>query len=504
MNFKSSLTRGKTVTVLAVSGLICLSLAGTAYASSTTTTAKLAAHDRPLISANAQAIKNAEAVLAPYEKGPTAFPVTAPLNKLPKGDNIAVMNCGTTTCEALTSLIGPAATAIGVNVTDYVTGPTPALTVSGFTAMLANKPNAVIILPATPLTIEPYLTQLQTLKIPVITSGIVWTAAQMTQYGIDAAVSGNAWVKMGGQLMAAYAVEKYGTAANVVIENVPDLQYGPIMTLYFDAEMTKLCPSCTVKEYDIPITALGSTDVPGEVANLQGDTSANIVATIADGAFDGLPAALSAAGITNVTLVGNAPGAINLSDIEQGTESAGFAFDEPVQAWEYLDIIARVLNHQALSGDEKLGLPDVEFITRSNLLGKDMTAANQWTGYPTYQDTFETLWGEGHQLLVVRPASALKSGQSVKVSGSGFIPNDHLNVVECLVGATSSAQCDHKTLKAVTISATGVLRSTTFKVVTGKIGTGSCGTTTSNLRHCAISVANATKGDSKVVGITFK
>jgi ribosomal protein L21 len=104
---------------------------------------------------------------------------------------------------------------------------------------------------------------------------------------------------------------------------------------------------------------------------------------------------------------------------------------------------------------------------------------------------------------VVKPQTRLRNGELVKVSGVGFTANDHVYIVECLAGATSAAKCDLKTLKAATISATGVLRATNFKVVTGKIGTGKCGTKKSNLNSCAISVANASKGDSKATRITF-
>jgi hypothetical protein len=106
--------------------------------------------------------------------------------------------------------------------------------------------------------------------------------------------------------------------------------------------------------------------------------------------------------------------------------------------------------------------------------------------------------------LVVKPKTGLKNGELVRVSGVGFTANDHVYIVECLAGATSQAKCDLKTLKAVTISATGALRATNFKVVAGKIGTGTCGTKKSNLNSCSISVANATKRDSKVVRITFR
>lgn len=110
----------------------------------------------------------------------------------------------------------------------------------------------------------------------------------------------------------------------------------------------------------------------------------------------------------------------------------------------------------------------------------------------------------GPRRFHVAPVSGLKNGSKVKVSGTGFKAGDHVYVVECLATSTSQAGCDLATLKAVTITGSGVLRAFTFKVVTGKIGNGNCGTKASNLRSCSLSVANAAKGDSARVRIAFK
>jgi hypothetical protein len=110
----------------------------------------------------------------------------------------------------------------------------------------------------------------------------------------------------------------------------------------------------------------------------------------------------------------------------------------------------------------------------------------------------------GPRTLHVAPTTKLTNGSKVKVSGTGFKVGDHVYVVECLATSTSQAGCDLKTLKAVTITGSGVLRAFSFKVVTGKIGTGTCGTKASNLKSCSISVANASKGDSARVRIAFK
>ncbi len=110
----------------------------------------------------------------------------------------------------------------------------------------------------------------------------------------------------------------------------------------------------------------------------------------------------------------------------------------------------------------------------------------------------------GPRKFHVSPVTRLKNGSSVRVSGTGFKPHDQVYVVECLTTSKSQAGCDLKTLKPVKITASGVLPAFKFKVVAGKIGTGSCGTKPSNLKSCAISVANATKGDSAQVRITFR
>jgi hypothetical protein len=109
----------------------------------------------------------------------------------------------------------------------------------------------------------------------------------------------------------------------------------------------------------------------------------------------------------------------------------------------------------------------------------------------------------GPRKFHVAPVKNLKNGSSVRVWGTGFKPHDQVYVVECLATSKSQTGCDLKTLHPVKITATGVLPAFHFKVVAGKIGTGSCGTKASNLRSCAISVANATKGDSGQVRIAF-
>lgn len=106
--------------------------------------------------------------------------------------------------------------------------------------------------------------------------------------------------------------------------------------------------------------------------------------------------------------------------------------------------------------------------------------------------------------LVVSPSVNLTKGQTVVVSGTGFTPNDVVYLVQCLGNASGQSGCDIATATPVTINAAGVLPSTNFNVVTGTIGNGACGTTTSNLNACAISAGNAGGGDSASAPVSFK
>ena len=105
--------------------------------------------------------------------------------------------------------------------------------------------------------------------------------------------------------------------------------------------------------------------------------------------------------------------------------------------------------------------------------------------------------------IVVTPSTGLTNHKTVTVSGSGFKPKDQVYITECQATAKGEAGCDIFLATPVKITAAGLLPKTKFKVATGTIGNGKCGTTAANLRKCAVSVGNASGGDSAVFKIVF-
>jgi hypothetical protein len=110
----------------------------------------------------------------------------------------------------------------------------------------------------------------------------------------------------------------------------------------------------------------------------------------------------------------------------------------------------------------------------------------------------------GGPKLSVTPSTNLHNGEKVKVSGTGFKPGDSVYIVECLASAKGESNCNILNTVPATISKTGALAKSTFKVSTGKIGNGKCGTAASNVKDCAVSVGNISGGDSAVFRIAFK
>jgi hypothetical protein len=105
--------------------------------------------------------------------------------------------------------------------------------------------------------------------------------------------------------------------------------------------------------------------------------------------------------------------------------------------------------------------------------------------------------------LVVTPSTGLTNHKTVIVSGTGFKPKDEVYITECQANAKGESGCDIFLATPVKISATGVLPKTKFKVATGTIGNGKCGTLATNLKKCAVSAGNASGGDSAVFKIVF-
>jgi ribose transport system substrate-binding protein len=329
----------------------------------------------------------AKSVIAPYIGKPSPFPVTEKLKEIPKGANIAYMDCGTPICALFWQIIGPAAQTMGVNVERVKAGSAANTVSSAFDSVVAKKPDAVIV---TAINVELWknqLKQLQEAEIPVVTTGITGTEP----YEIIAPQAAEASSALEGELMANYVVAEMSPEANVVMYDVPELPFTGVVAEKFSEELEAVCPECSVRTTHIPVATIGNTAPNTIVSDLQANPETTVAVFATDETETGLPAALQAAGIEVETL-GNSPGPTNLQYLKEGKETAGLGFDLPVLTWTLVDQAAREIVGQELGGPEAEGIPVIQFLTKEDIV---FDPSKGWTGYPDFAEKFAKLWGVG-------------------------------------------------------------------------------------------------------------
>jgi hypothetical protein len=104
----------------------------------------------------------------------------------------------------------------------------------------------------------------------------------------------------------------------------------------------------------------------------------------------------------------------------------------------------------------------------------------------------------------VKPNMHLANGQTVKVTGRGFSPNEAIYIVECNKTAKKSgeAACNLYNLVATASNAKGRVPVTKFTVETGVTGNGNCGTSKAT-EKCYIALSNASMSEVALVAIAF-
>ena len=311
--------------------------------------------------------------------------MTDKLNRVPKGaviDFVAI----TTPVSALTwTYITPAAKVMGVTVKRFAAGTSATSVAQTFTAVVATHPKAVIVV-GIPLDLwSRYVPQLKSQGAPIVPYGQIGTA----KYGLQAAQAAEGFGRTAGKLMAAYVVAKWGSHSHVVFYEVPELPFASIEQQGIRSELAAVCPGCSLRVVDIPITAIGTTAPGLVVADLQAHPDTTAAAFSDDEAQIGLPAKLKVAGI-DVHRIGVGPVPANLEYLKTGQEPVALGYDAAVQAWELLDQAAREIIGQKLTGPASHGVADLQFLTP-----KDITfnPKNGWTGYPDYPQRFAKLWG---------------------------------------------------------------------------------------------------------------
>jgi ribose transport system substrate-binding protein len=329
----------------------------------------------------------ATAGLAAFTGKPSAFPVTEPLAKpLPAGSKFVYLDASDPIGAQLAQLLKSAVTAVGGKFIAIPAGETASSAQAAAASALADHP-AVVLIPA--FLPNEFGGELQALRhegTQIVGAGMIgWQ-----KYGIQWCVGCEALEVSQGTLLADWVVAHKGAKANAVFYSVPELNFTATMWTAFKAQLAKLCPGCTVRDVPIDFSAIGTTAPQTIVNDLQSHSGTNVAVFSSMDMAQGLPAAMSAAGV-NVATIGSTPTPENLQDIKAGKMTAGVALAINITAWTMVDAGAKLAIGQKPQPSEAVG-------TAIQLLeGSDITfnPVDGWLGYPDYAQRFAKLWHPG-------------------------------------------------------------------------------------------------------------
>jgi ribose transport system substrate-binding protein len=333
-------------------------------------------------------IATAEQAIAPLLSKPSAFPVTEKLDKIPRGATVAFMDCGSPICGLYYEVMAPAAQALGLHLTRVKAGSAASTVGAAFDTVVSQEVDAVIVPGIDPELYSRQLGQLQESGAPVITVGV--TNAE--EFGIEHPAEGRPSFERNGQLLADYVATKFGPDSQAVVYATPELPFTAVFSEAFETELERVCPDCSTRVSELPLETIGSTAPQRIVSDLQANPETSVAVFPNDEAQIGLPAALKAAGV-EIKTIGEAPTPTNLQYLKEGKETAVLGSDLPVLGWTVIDLVARELTGQKITGDEAKGFDtDQQFLVAADIGDPE----RGWTGYPEFAERFAELWGLGH------------------------------------------------------------------------------------------------------------
>jgi ribose transport system substrate-binding protein len=346
--------------------------------------------------ASSPGLKKAEAVVSADTSAPTSIGITQPVGKpIPAGKRIVLVYSGqgAVGTELAYTPFKAAAKVLGWDVTSlYPALPTPQDLQQALNQAIQLKPDAVIIAAVDDTDFQTQINTLHSMNIPVISD----FSPDLTGGPITLSLMGAAGQAALTAAAGAKAVADLGGKGEL---GVVGLQGYKIVQEYdtgFYNEVHQTCPACTIKETDLPLTSLGTTDGTDIVNFLRANPDIKGLMLGYDGVGSDLYTAAKAAGITLPKIYSSATLPTGVQAALEGELTATVPVDYNDLGWRDADALARIFTGQtasALVQDVQYERPVIWSEQSHNVPA--LPSDNSFPGVVTnYQAQYEKLWGK--------------------------------------------------------------------------------------------------------------
>ena len=338
-----------------------------------------------LSSADQAGLAKAEALVASQTQRPTTITDTTKVTKpIPKGLTIDFIPCGSPECTLEGNIVKQAAAAVGWNTVILSNDGTPQGDKAAFTQAVRNKAAAILYTAIPASTFSSLLPQLKANGTFISTCCVTDAVGPST--GIGYAIDIPAQVGPVGGSQAAWVAANSKDTADSVFVNIPAFAILASQATDYKSGMATYCPTCKVDEIDVALANL-STAPSTIVSYLRAHPSVDYVVASTDAITIGLPAAIKAAGLTNVKIVGQGATPTNIQYLHSGQEAADVAF--PYYEVMYAMVNAAIQDKAGMTVAPSVA-PPAWLLTPQNAPN---TTAQVFPVVSTYQSQYQALWG---------------------------------------------------------------------------------------------------------------
>jgi ribose transport system substrate-binding protein len=385
-----SLTLRRAGVLLAVAAALSLAACSSSSSSSsgtgTASSSSGSASASGLSAADQAGLAKAAAIVAGTVQQPTTITDTVKVTKpIPPGMTIDFIPCGSPECTLEGGIVKQAAAAVGWKTVVLSNDGSPQGDKAAFSQAVRNKAAAVLY---TAIPASTFASELPALKANgTFLSACCVTDAVGPTTGIGYLIDGPAQVGPVGGTQAAWVAADSKDKANSVFVNIPAFAILASQATYYKAGMASYCPTCKTDEIDIALANLSSAPAT-IVSYLRAHPSVNYVVASTDAITLGLPAALKAAELTNVKIVGQGATPTNIQYLHSGQQAADVAFP-------YYEVMYAMVNAAI---QDKAGMPVAASVAPPKWLlipaNAPTTTSQVFPVVSGYQSQYEALWGK--------------------------------------------------------------------------------------------------------------
>jgi ABC-type sugar transport system substrate-binding protein len=330
------------------------------------------------------ALAQAKAVLAQATKRPTRITVTTPIGKsIPTGKKLVFISCGAAACQTQGKIVAQAAAKLGWSSTTIATDGSPQQIQNGFNTALRDGADGIILNASTRAAIAKQLQTAQAKKVAFV--GCCSTEKVGPDYLYNTGTpQQNTRI---GNYLASLIASDSGGKANTLYVDIPAFTILGSLGTSLQQQYAKYCPGCGFAKIGIPLPRLADSSNL-IVSYLRSHPDVNYVAlSVTDALGTGLPAALKAAGLTKVKIVGQGGDPTAYQAVAQGQILGLVPFDYYNVDYQMVDALAR---HFA-GAKVQQSPPPLWLVTKDNV-PSDYTKI--FPDVENFDSQFMQLWGK--------------------------------------------------------------------------------------------------------------